>query len=259
MTAKPDKAKAGQKKIPLKTWNRLCDMLGQHEQRDALGSGGGPLQMPREQDTIRVKNESGGALAKWSVVRVEEYLLDAVNRTRLFFKGSKVSRGNQMIAAIQWTAAENEIVEAQIAGVGLALVDVGATWHRRAYPTKDATVLTSGLFGPVEILGELTTTGEQACVCRFGHSSNRMVYAVVATGGITAATYASSDLTMGTGTATLFEPHATTAAKWTLTSGGTIQEVTAKNMALGAIDAGKVVALAPGDDWLPTVIIESCE
>jgi hypothetical protein len=64
---------------------------------------------------------------------------------------------------------------------------------------------------------------------------------------------------MGYGDVVLLAPHSTTVGKYTLTSGADEQEVTAYNMALGAIDADKIVLLTPSDDWLPVVEIESCE
>ena len=254
--AKADKAKPGQRKIPVGTWNRICDMLAHHEINTALGSGGGPPQLPREQNTIRVKNESGAAVAKGSTLRVEEYLLDAINRTRLIYKGTKVTRANQMVATLQWTAAQDETVEAQISGIGLALVNVGATWHTRAYPVKDATVLTSGIFGPVEILGELTTTGEQMCVCRFGIADNRIVLARVATGGITAASWHAAGVwKLGTGSVQVWGPTATLGQY----EAGTTKTATVYNAAAGAIDADAIVLLSPNDEWLPVVTLEPCD
>jgi hypothetical protein len=261
----PDKAKAGQKAISARTWNSLVDMLDWWKRNHALGSGGGRLNGPRETDLIRLRNDTGEALDKYSVLQVDEYLLTdtggdiQIDRMRMFFGGSKPINGAALVAALQWTAAEDEIVEAQISGVGMALVDVGATWHRRAYPTRDETVLTSGIFGPFEILGELEDTGEQTCLVRMGQAANRSIMGVVQTDGITAATYASSDLTMGYGDVVLLAPHSSTVGKYTLTSGEGEQEVVAYNMASGSIAAGKIVLLTPSDDWLPLVEVESCD
>jgi len=265
MGASPEKARAGQKAISARTWNSIVDMLDWWKRAHALGSGGGRLNGPRETDLIRLRNDTGAALDKYSVLQVDEYLLTdgdgavQFDRMRMFFGGSKAANGAALVAAIQWTAAIDEIVEAQVSGVGLALVTVGATWHRRAYPTRNATVLTSGVFGPFEILGELTATGAQTCVVRMGQADNRSILGVVQTGGISAATYASGDLTMGSGDVVLFAPHSSTVGKYTLTSGAGEQQITAYNMAMGTIDASKAVLLAPSDDWLPVVIVESCE
>lgn len=224
----------------------------------------GPDRAPeRQQPTdcliVRLRNDTGAAVDQYSVLRIEGLLLDSINDPNRIYEGTKATLGNQMVAALRQPAPIDGIVEAQLTGVGLALVNVGATWHRRAYPTRDATVLTSGIFGPVEILGEIEDTGSQTCLVRMGHCANRSIMGVVQSGGITAATYASSDLTMGSGDVVLLAPHATTVGKYTLTSGDDEQEITAYNMALGAIDADKVVLLTPSDDWLPVVEIESCE
>jgi len=248
----PSKVKPGQKAIDGRTWNGLVDMLTWWQRTHANGSGGAPVNMPRETDLIRIRNDTGGALDKFSVLQVDEYLLTDFDKRRLFYAGTKADHGAAMVASLQWTAGISEIVEAQISGVGPVLVNVGATWHRRARPTKDATVLTSGLFGPFEILGTLTTTGEQVCVCRHGHSDNRGVFCKT-TSAITAATLTSGRLTLGSGTAKIHDPY-TTATQYS----DSTHELTVYNMAGTAVATGGYVQLVPTDDWFPVVNIDPC-
>jgi hypothetical protein len=248
----PSKVKPGQKAIDGRTWNGLVDMLTWWQRTYALGGGGAPVNLPRETDLIRIRNDTGGALAKFSVLQVDEYLLTELDKRRLFYAGTKADHGAALVASLQWTAGISEIVEAQISGVGPVLVNVGATWHRRARPTKDATVLTSGLFGPFEILGTLTATGEQTCVCRHGHSGNRGMFAKT-TSSITAGSLSSGRLVLGSGTATIYDPY-TTATQYADAS----HTATVYNMPGEAIPTGTFISLTPTDDWLPLAEIEPC-
>jgi len=248
----PSKVKPGQKAIDGRTWNGLVDMLTWWQRTVANGSGGAPVNMPRETDLIRIRNDTGVALAKFSVLQVDEYLLTDLDKRRLFYAGTKPDHGGTLVASLQWTAGISEIVEAQISGVAPVLVNVGATWHRRARPTKDATVLTSGLFGPFEILGVLTGTGEQVCVCRHGHSDNRGVFCKT-TSAISAATLTSGRLTLGSGTAKIHDPYSTAGQYDDSTN-----ELTVYNMAGEAIADDTWLTVSPTDDWLPLAIVEPC-
>jgi hypothetical protein len=98
MAVNPAKATPGQKAIDHRTWNRVVDMLAWWD-RLALGNGAGPIATARETDLIRVKNETGETLDKYSIVQVDEYLLTDIDRRRLFFSGSKPTHGGVMTAA----------------------------------------------------------------------------------------------------------------------------------------------------------------
>jgi hypothetical protein len=270
MGASPEKARAGQKAISARTWNSIVDMLDWWKRAHALGSGGGRLNGPRETDLIRLRNDTGAALDKYSVLQVDEYLLTdgdgavQFDRMRMFFGGSKAANGAALVAAIQWTAAIDEIVEAQVSGVGLALVTVGATWHRRAYPTRNATVLTSGVFGPFEILGELTATGAQTCLVRMGQADNRSIMARVGGSAVTAASWHDYNIwKFGSGTVQIWEPTDTTGryerGTYMVGETETDKTATAYNMAAGTVAANSMVLLSPNDEWLPVVTLEPCE
>ena len=113
-------------------------------------------------------------------------------------------------------------------------------------------MLTSGLFGPFEILGTLTTTGEQTCVCRHGHSGNRGMFCKT-TSEITAGSLSSGRLVLGSGTATIYDPYSTATQYADASHSATIY-----NMPGEAIPTGTFVSLTPTDDWLPLAEIEPC-
>jgi len=141
---------------------------------------------------------------------------------------------------------------AQISGRGVAYVNVGAVWHRRARPTKAADVLVSGLFGPLEILRTPDGTGEKLCYVSIGHSDNRGVFCKT-TSVITAAVLTSGRLTLGSGTAKIHDPY-TTAGQYE----DSTNELTIYNMAGDAVATGWYGRLVPTDDWLPMIAQEPC-
>jgi len=249
----PSKAQPGQKAIDTRTWNGLVDMWQWWNRTIANGKGEPRKNNPRDGNTIRISNDTGGDLARYSVLEVGAYSLTTLDRRRLFYAGDDPTNGASVVAVLQQSALDGEIVEAQLTGVCPVLVSVGATWHRRAYPTAGANVLTSGLFGPFEILGTLAATGSQTCVCRM-NASNRTAFAIT-TSAITAGSLATAQIDLGSGTANLYPP-ASTLTQYAVTA--PTRSVTVYNLPGDAVANGVHVALIPTEDWLPLAVIEPC-
>lgn len=216
-------------------------------------------QWPVSQTIIAVKNNSGSALRRGDVVALDmTKLLTTVHREHVWLGGKKLTAANVLrnaiIAVLIDPLADGSIGPAQIAGAGVAYVNVIATWHRRAYPVASADVLASGIFGPLEILSTPAGTGERLCYVSIGHASNRGMWASAQTGGISAGTWpGSGTLTLGSGTVLILDPTSTT-GDYEEEAG---HEVTAYN-ASTAIAEGEVCFVEPGDDWLPTVTVVPC-
>lgn len=256
--ANPQKAQPGQKAIDSGTWNSLVDMLAWWKQTYALQSGSSGRK-PSYIDPCRVvvKNGSGSAFRRYDVLGLKSSTpLTNAEREAVWLDADKLTstniKRNCVCAVLLDPLPNGAFGPAQVFGVGLAYVNVQATWHRRAYPAASSDVLYSGLFGPLEILVTPAGTGERLCYVGIGHTANRMME-VKTTSSITAAVLTSGRLTLGSGTATVYAPY-TTAAQYADAS----QTVTIYNKAGDAIDSGKFISVTPADDWLPLATIEAC-
>ena len=205
---------------------------------------------------IKVKNESGSAMRRGDVLALSRTnLLASVMREYPWIGADKLSAAGResILAALIDPLADDEIGDAQLLGVAAVYVTVGATWHRRARPTTSADVLVSSLFGPVELLITPASTGEQYCLCSIGHADNRGLFALT-TSSITAASLSSGRLVLGSGTATIFDPYASTVGQYE--SSG--HSATIYNMAGDAVASGGYVQIVPTDDWLPLANLDPC-
>lgn len=165
MTANQSKAKPGQKAIDTRTWNSMCDMLDWWKRTQQMGSSVAPPQVQRPTDTIRIRNDTGEALPKYSVLQPGDYLLTELNPRRLFYAGVKPTAGGAFVGVLQWTAGSGDIIEAQVSGVCPVRVDVTDITHTHASVVEDETDLTSNTAGPFRMLGTRTGTGVQEVVC----------------------------------------------------------------------------------------------
>lgn len=165
MSAHLSKATPGQKAIDVRTWNAMVDMLAWWQRTQQMGSGGAPVNMPREQNIIRIRNDSGYDLPKYSVLQPGEYLLTDLNPRRLFYGGTKPDSNGAFVGVVQWTAPQTDIIEAQVSGVCPVRVNVTDVDHTHAVVVEDETDLSSSNAGPFRMLGTRTETGVQEVVC----------------------------------------------------------------------------------------------
>jgi hypothetical protein len=204
-----------------------------------------------------VRNDSGSDLRRYDVVGLgtaNTKLLTLVDRDQVWLIADKLTNclPNCQVAVLLDPLLNGKYGYAQVSGRGVAYVNVGAVWHRRARPTKAADVAVSGLFGPLEILRTPDGTGEKLCYVSIGHSSNRGVFCKT-TSAISAAVLTSGRLTLGSGTAKIHDPY-TTATQYE----DSTNSLTVYNMAGEAVADDTFVRLAPTDDWLPLVVAEPC-
>lgn len=135
--------------------------------QNVIRNGGGGLSRAagrRDTNTVDVKNLTGGALVVGNVVQLGSLLLgtNSFDGAHFWLQGNTPSApATARYAIVAQPMASNAIDEAFISGCCLCKVNVGDTDHTHAYPVASATVLTSGYWGPVEILSPLSSTGEQ--------------------------------------------------------------------------------------------------
>lgn len=214
-------------------------------------------QQPIDANLIVVRNDSGSRLRRYDCVGLgtaNTKLLTDTDRDEVWLIADKLTNclPNCQAAVLIDPLNVGEFGYAQVSGRGVAYVNVGAVWHRRARPTKAADVMVSSLFGPLEILRKPAGTGEQLCYVSIGHSSNRGMFGK-ATSLITAGTLTSGRITLGSGDVMIYDPY-TTAGQYASST----HEATVYNMPGEVVAVNTYVALTHTDDWLPLVVIEPC-
>lgn len=146
------------------------DVIGAFK-RGELGRVGQSTGLEAGFALVRVRNDTGGDLDRGRVVQLGEYLLDEIDLRKPWFEGNQVAEPAwSKYAILLDPAPDGELVRAQMAGVCMAVVDVGHVDHRYAYPVAGQTKLKSGVCGPIEILHEPEGTGQQQVFVRLNVS-----------------------------------------------------------------------------------------
>lgn len=240
--------------------NDLVDMRDWWKRTFAFGGPTRTTLFTVPHTIIRIANDTATALVRGNVLQLDSTLTGSdywESTWPPILNGVLPTRGNKNIAVLCEAApakvgTTKAVAVAQLGGIALVKVNVGATWHRRARPTASSHVLTSGLFGPCEILSALSTTGEQLVLCSVGHADNRGVFCKT-TSTISAAVLTSGRLTLGSGTAKVHDPYSTATQYDDSTN-----ELTVYNMAGEEVATAWYGRLEPTDDWLPLVVQEPC-
>ncbi len=146
--------------------NSVSEVAEWYEKNIRLGRSSSPAG--GAEPLVQVQNTTGADLARGSVVELGAGLLDEIDREFLWYEGNEYSDG---VLAILVDPIEDDLIgPARTLGAAVALVNVTSTSHRFAAPAAGETVLQSATEGPVQILGTLSTTGEQECAVLIGVS-----------------------------------------------------------------------------------------
>jgi hypothetical protein len=165
------------------SWNAFVDAARAEQQRQLDRIAGQPSTY-RDPDIVRVKNETGADLARFSVVGLGDpiFLPDVADTraTQGFLQEvtfrAELPTVNSKIAILLEPALEDRVVKAQLSGVIHCRVDIQNDGHAYAGPATGVTGrLVSKGFGPFEILWRETDEssyayddGEMWCIVRFG-------------------------------------------------------------------------------------------
>lgn len=215
-----EKRQPGRGKIPATTWNTLVDMANLYRRTQELGPGLNTRRNQISTDRIKLKNMSGGNLAKGSVLEIGDSLINDPTPTYPWFEGSSPAPdGTRGIAVTLYDALTSKLVECQVSGVCFAQVDINHVQHQWADVDSGSTVLQSHWHGRAEILWrETATTGEQLCLVRLGQMHRGPIKGVITeTGGI--ASGGSGEVTIKWGSG-LASPTSTETAWLTHMDGG---------------------------------------
>lgn len=159
------KAKPGDPlKISANDWNNIQDATRDYLQRRQLGEAGGAGDLSISSTRIKIKNSSGAARSRGHVLEVSSLLYTTYRREHPWFDGvSPTPSGYKQYAILLRDAPTNAIVEAQVVGRCLALVNITDANHKAATISASTYVLQSALVGPISILYQPSGTGEKTC------------------------------------------------------------------------------------------------
>jgi hypothetical protein len=118
---------------------------------------------------IWIRNTSGGNRSQFQCLELDDAIvLSEIKAHKLYFDGITPT-GDDIPFAVLLQPAPNGggFRRGQVAGICPALVNVGSTSHTRAYLDAGDYVLTSSDTGPVAIVQQPGSTGEQLCVILF--------------------------------------------------------------------------------------------
>ncbi len=192
---------------PTKQWptmsaawiNSVNDMLKRFNrsasQSDAAGAFGG-YSLESSSGLVKIKNLTGSDLLRGNYVQLGDYLLDDLDHHKHWFEGNLYDSGESGRVAILEKAVKSSdagMVRARILGKGTARVDITDIGHRFAIPVDGESLFASAESGSIEILQDVSDTGEQELSVLIGGGSE-----LVATVKITTA-IDSASIDTGTG------------------------------------------------------------
>jgi len=131
------------------------------EERQLLGSPSNTFDFDNHE--IKLKNSTGGALTRGSVLEIGDYIPTTYNRSHRWFDGTTPSSPKVATAILAEPATSNKVAIAKITGVIEARVNVTDEDHGFASITASSNVLTSQSNGTIRILHKPSGTGELMC------------------------------------------------------------------------------------------------
>jgi len=188
-------------RFPAATYNELMRMLIWWRAQNPAANK--PLAPVRELDVIKLKNTSGDDLAAFSVLGLDDPIVEPDDnenefKFRFAMKGVTPTRAThyRKFAVLLEPAADGAIVPAAVDGLVVARVNVTDAAHTHADVIDDETILESGVCGGALIEWKETGTGEKWAIVQLGAPTRT----AIAKAG--SAIDAASSATPGTGTVT---------------------------------------------------------
>jgi len=139
------------------------------QEQIALGGGVGPKDSFPQPCFVKVKNNTGGNLARGKVLKLGTFLLTGKQNAQLWFNATTPQDplAGAKCCILRKPLPDGQIGDAQIAGVCIAWVNSLNAAHTHASPVDNSNNLNSGTSGSYEILSALSGTGVQEAVVRF--------------------------------------------------------------------------------------------
>lgn len=151
---------AGQKwKASARTHNEIVG----HVERSQFDERGNRLPDGDDADTpdvVKVRNLTGGHLARGSVVELGQKIINPLTREQQWYEGHTPDL-SRAFGVLLFPTPENAISACQLVGPCLARVNVTNLLHRHAIVQVGSTVLQSAGAGPVRLVHPATAAGVQ--------------------------------------------------------------------------------------------------
>lgn len=166
--AEADKRSPGEpfKPPPAGTWNSMIGAAEEYE-RNQLSRGAPTRSRPRSTDIIKCKNGSGAARARGEVLGTFTKTLTNLEAGNIQLVGAAPTAGKHFGILLK-VLPNGEYGELQLSGVCPATVTVSDITHQYADIDPGAYKLISAESGPVAILWQPGSTGDQECFVRLG-------------------------------------------------------------------------------------------
>ena len=141
----------------------MVDAARAHESQ-RLSNAKNPSPFEVSTTRCKIKNSSGASRARGEVLEITGYLPTTFSRKFLWFTGGSPSPAiNKRYAILMWDAKSNDIVDAIIAGICAAQVNITNSAHKTATISSATYVLQSAANGPIPIYYQPSGTGQKEC------------------------------------------------------------------------------------------------
>lgn len=166
--ADSDKISAGQaiRTVRAGAWNDAMD-AGAAFSASRLDVGAPSPTRPRRTDVIKCKNNSGAARARGEVLGTFTKSVTNLDPGKIQLVGAAPTEGKHFGILLK-ALPDGEYGELQLSGVCPATVTIGDIAHQYADLDPGAYKLVSAETGPIHILWQPGSTGDQECFVRFG-------------------------------------------------------------------------------------------
>lgn len=168
---------------PAAIWNNMVD-AGRAWADGRFNNPANAPTRPRETDVIKIKNTSGALRRKGEILKIDGKAIETVADEQIWLLG-KATTADCYFGILKRPVEIAGVESLQVSGVCIALVDITDVDHTRADVAAGEYVLTSSTSGPLEILYQPGSTGEQECVVRFstaaGSGAPRIRFTILST------------------------------------------------------------------------------
>ena len=170
--------------------NKLVDVVNAWDRGLLLNRSQSKNGSESPTDIVKVRNGTGGALAKGNVVQLGAAILSKKSNRTPWFECSTPTEGSNPNAYAKYAimrepSPEGKIKQAQIGGVCLAWVNVAAAGHTHAAAKDGSLNLESDFNGPIELLNP-SGTGLQLIFVRLSQPASTSYIILAGEGGIPA-------------------------------------------------------------------------
>ena len=165
MPALPRLTPGGDLIIQAREWNRHCDASDWYQRNVARSQEAGAGRRPYDTNIVIVRNNSGSDRRRGDILEFTGLDLSDLSDDLPWMVGGSPTLANAFCVLLHDlpSAAPDNYGRGIVHGCCKAFVNIGDTDHKYAYVASSTYVLQSSIIGPVRILWQPGSTGEQTC------------------------------------------------------------------------------------------------